>query len=212
MFKKCFNVIILPKVVPEYKDLAKKKIIKASYSIFDKKGYDSTSMDDIAKEVGVSKASLYSYFKSKEEILQITVDHALTEPFIKIFRSGKSVEAFNEYFNNMTVFEGVLHLNFVLTALAFHKENIRMNLIDSYEKKMRALTDFIEIQQKKGAIRQDMESKDVAQFITAVYNDLAMQLIMGVNENKISRSLKNALSLILEEKISKDQKTLNSYF
>jgi len=205
-------VIILPKVVPEYKDLAKKKIIKASYSIFEKKGYHSTSMDDIAREVGVSKASLYSYFKSKEEILQITVDHALTEPFIRIFSNEKSVEAFNEYFNNMTVFEGVLHLNFVLTALAFHKESIRMNLIDSYERKMRVLTNFIETQQKRGAVRQDMESKVIAQFITAIYNDLAMQLIMGVNENKISRSLKTTLSLILEEKISKDQKTLNKYF
>jgi AcrR family transcriptional regulator len=202
----------MPKVVPEYKDLAKKRIIKASYSIFEKKGYHSTSMADIAREVGVSKASLYSYFNSKEDILQVTVDQALTDPFMKIFRDEKTVEAFNEYFHNMTVFEGVLHLNFVLTALAYHNENIRMNLIDAYEKKLKLLTSFIENQQTLGAIRQDIEPKVLAQFLTAIYNDLAMQLIMGINEKKISRSLSSALSLILEKTIDKDQKTLSKYF
>jgi AcrR family transcriptional regulator len=202
----------MPKVVPEYKDLAKKRIIQASYSIFEKKGYHSTSMADIAGEVGVSKASLYSYFKSKEDILQVTVDQALTDPFMKIFHEEKTVEAFNEYFHNMAVFEGVLHLNFVLTALAYHNENIRMNLIDAYEKKSKVLTSFIEDQQSLGAIRQDIEPKVIAQFLTAIYNDLAMQLIMGINEKKISKSLTSALSLILEKKIDKDQKTLSKYF
>ena len=202
----------MPKVVPEYKDLAKKRIIQASYSIFEKKGYHSTSMADIAGEVGVSKASLYSYFKSKEDILQVTVDQALTDPFMKIFHEEKTVEAFNEYFHNMAVFEGVLHLNFVLTALAYHNENIRMNLIDAYEKKSKVLTSFIEDQQSLGAIRQDMEPKVIAQFLTAVYNDLAMQLIMGINDKKISKSLTSALSLILEKKIDKNQKTLSKYF
>ena len=202
----------MPKVVPEYKDLAKKKIIQASYSIFEKKGYHSTSMADIAGEVGVSKASLYSYFKSKEDILQVTVDQALTDPFMKIFHEEKTVEAFNEYFHNMAVFEGVLHLNFVLTALAYHNENIRMNLIDAYEKKSKVLTSFIEDQQSLGAIRQDMGPKVIAQFLTAVYNDLAMQLIMGINDKKISKSLTSALSLILEKKIDKDQETLGKYF
>lgn len=45
----------MPKVVPEYKELAKKKIIDAAYSIFYKKGYHGSTMDDISNEVGVSK-------------------------------------------------------------------------------------------------------------------------------------------------------------
>jgi AcrR family transcriptional regulator len=42
----------MPKVVPEYKELAKKKIIDATYSIFYKKGYHGSTMDDISNEVG----------------------------------------------------------------------------------------------------------------------------------------------------------------
>ena len=60
----------MPKVVPEYKEEAKSKIVEAARIVFAKKGYHDATMDDVAKEVGVSKGALYSYFKSKEDILK----------------------------------------------------------------------------------------------------------------------------------------------
>jgi len=38
--------------------------------IFRQKGYNATSMNDLAKECGLFKGSLYHYFKNKEAILQ----------------------------------------------------------------------------------------------------------------------------------------------
>ncbi len=60
----------MPKVVPEYKEEAKAKIVKAARTVFAKKGYHDATMDDVAKEVGVSKGALYSYFESKEDLLK----------------------------------------------------------------------------------------------------------------------------------------------
>ena len=60
----------MPKVVPEYKEEAKTKIVEAARIVFAKKGYHDSTMDDVAKEVGVSKGALYSYFKSKEDLLK----------------------------------------------------------------------------------------------------------------------------------------------
>jgi TetR/AcrR family transcriptional regulator, cholesterol catabolism regulator len=37
--------------------------------LFAHKGYDATSMREIARELGMNQSSLYHYFKSKEEIL-----------------------------------------------------------------------------------------------------------------------------------------------
>ena len=59
----------MPKVVPEYKEEAKKKIIAAGREVMSKKGYYTTTMDDIAAYVGVSKAALYQYFGSKDELV-----------------------------------------------------------------------------------------------------------------------------------------------
>lgn len=49
-------------------EITKQKILKAALSAFKKKGYSSTSMDMIRDESGVSKATLYNYFPSKEEL------------------------------------------------------------------------------------------------------------------------------------------------
>jgi AcrR family transcriptional regulator len=47
----------------------KHEIVTAAASVFDRDGYGSTSMDDIARTVGIAKPTLYHYFSSKDEIL-----------------------------------------------------------------------------------------------------------------------------------------------
>ncbi|MFW9794815.1 MAG: TetR/AcrR family transcriptional regulator [Candidatus Thorarchaeota archaeon] len=57
-----------PKVSDEYKTMMKEKILLASLSLFSKKGYHETSMDDIVVESGFSKGAIYGYFDSKESL------------------------------------------------------------------------------------------------------------------------------------------------
>ena len=49
-------------------ELKKQIILEEAAKLIDKVGFKNTKMEDIAKKVGFSKASLYSYFKDKEEI------------------------------------------------------------------------------------------------------------------------------------------------
>ncbi len=50
-------------------DDRKREIVTAAATMFDREGYSNTSMDDIAKTVGIAKPTLYHYFRSKDEIL-----------------------------------------------------------------------------------------------------------------------------------------------
>ncbi|HLI84363.1 MAG TPA: TetR/AcrR family transcriptional regulator [Bryobacteraceae bacterium] len=43
-------------------------ILDAARTIFSRKGYAETAVDDVAEEAGVAKGTLYLYFKSKEEL------------------------------------------------------------------------------------------------------------------------------------------------
>ena len=47
----------------------KEKIFEAAVDLFAKKGFDATPMREIAEAVGIKKASLYSHYKSKNEIM-----------------------------------------------------------------------------------------------------------------------------------------------
>lgn len=48
----------------------KEKIIKESTQLFFRFGVRSVSMDDIAKEIGISKKTLYVHFKDKDELIK----------------------------------------------------------------------------------------------------------------------------------------------
>lgn len=51
----------------------RKNISEIAEKLFVEKGIENTSMNDIAKESGYSKASLYVYFKDKEELIAVLV-------------------------------------------------------------------------------------------------------------------------------------------
>ncbi|WP_341241192.1 TetR/AcrR family transcriptional regulator [uncultured Nocardioides sp.] len=57
----------------------RQQVVTLAAGLFDKSGYSSTTMDDIAREVGVAKPTLYHYFPSKDDIL-----HAIHEEFIDL--------------------------------------------------------------------------------------------------------------------------------
>ena len=50
------------------RDQVKEKIGQVAMKCFAKYGLDKTTLDDIAREVGLNKASLYYYYKNKEDI------------------------------------------------------------------------------------------------------------------------------------------------
>ena len=46
-----------------------KKIIDKAWELFAKNGYEETKVEDITKDLGISKGSFYTYFATKEELL-----------------------------------------------------------------------------------------------------------------------------------------------
>lgn len=62
--------------------LKKKRILDAAMECFIHYGYTKTSFQDIAKKAGVSRASLYSYFKDKEDLF-IAMDTRLHDKYEK---------------------------------------------------------------------------------------------------------------------------------
>ena len=63
----------------------RQQILEGAKRVFLKMGFDAASMGAIAKEAGVSKGTLYVYFKSKEELFEAIVEEQRLQEAEQIF-------------------------------------------------------------------------------------------------------------------------------
>jgi AcrR family transcriptional regulator len=56
---------------------SREDILRTAARMFRQGGYDATSMNDLAAELGLSKGALYHHFQSKDEILFHIMNHAM---------------------------------------------------------------------------------------------------------------------------------------
>ena len=59
----------------------RQQIIDAASELFAHSGYHGVTVDAIAQRAGISKGNLYWYFRSKQEIFQLLVDHIVGRVF-----------------------------------------------------------------------------------------------------------------------------------
>ncbi len=60
-------------------DARRKAIVDAAWEVFQASGFERTSMSEISERVGGSKATLYSYFKSKDDLFAAAMEQAVRE-------------------------------------------------------------------------------------------------------------------------------------
>jgi TetR/AcrR family transcriptional regulator, cholesterol catabolism regulator len=56
---------------------SRQEILHTAARLFQQRGYDATSMNDVASALKLSKGGLYHHFQSKDEILFEIMDHAM---------------------------------------------------------------------------------------------------------------------------------------
>src|SRR4051812_29109221 len=58
-------------------DFTRNRVFEVAAEVFHKKGYDNTSMSDVATAAGLTKAGLYHHIDSKERLLYTVLDYGL---------------------------------------------------------------------------------------------------------------------------------------
>ena len=73
----------------EERQMRKERILDGALEVFKSKGLEGATMDEIAQESGFGKATLYYYFKSKEDVFSAILENG----WIKIWESLEPVIA-----------------------------------------------------------------------------------------------------------------------
>jgi len=81
--KRRFNKVIL---IQE----RRAQILDAALKVFSEKGYHKTKVEDISREIGIAKGTIYLYFRSKKRIFLSLIDHIILshmENFIEVIEN-----------------------------------------------------------------------------------------------------------------------------
>jgi len=62
----------------ESREQTRTRILQAAARLFAKKGFDATSVDDVAEAAGFSKGALYYNFASKDDLFEALVEESIT--------------------------------------------------------------------------------------------------------------------------------------
>ena len=190
----------MPKVVPGYKEAAKTRIMEAALDSFLRKGFDASTMDEVAKRVGVSKAAIYRYFRSKDALLE------------ELIRGGQRQlrRLLGEAFEGRTL-EGGLDiliasidqmygkwndLIFEWFAQACRDERLRKLLKEDGEKDIETVTEFLVKLRKKGVLRTRTDPRVLAQIMETAFIGAWIRLAMGHDRADVASSLQNLASLL----------------
>lgn len=56
-------------------------VLRVAVEVFNERGYDGTSMEDLSRRLGIAKSSIYYHVDSKEDLLALALDRALDSLF-----------------------------------------------------------------------------------------------------------------------------------
>lgn len=79
----------------------RQNIMSAAEKLFSEKGFDKTSMDDIAKAAQYSKATLYVYFKNKDEIVNSLTLESMKQLYEHLHEAHKQHSDFFSHYKAM---------------------------------------------------------------------------------------------------------------
>lgn len=160
------------------------KIIKDSRNLFLKYGYKSVTMDDVARELGVSKKTLYQYVSNKAELIEKTLEY-------DVFQMGCWV---NEV--GTSDINAIDHLLLVSRRVNKNFNEFSPSLIFDLQKYYPELFK-LHIEEKKQIVYQNIKTNIQKGIDQGVYrDDLDIDLVAGLYVQKMIAMHNNELNLM----------------
>jgi len=191
----------MPKVVPEYKEEAKSRILDVANKVFAKKGYHEATMDDIARRLGVSKGAIYLYFSSKEDLFEAmckTAPQAFKEILYSSFGDeANPIQSATQFFDKMLKLSASNPgLSFEILSEASRNPGLKRILRQNHEEYERVLTGFLAEGRKRKIVGDNLDTRPLANALIALWNGLETLLVSGLPIDEARRAWLEALKAI----------------
>ena len=139
-------------------------VLTSAEKLFEEKGFETTSMDDIASDLQISKSTLYVYFKSKQLIWDSIVCKYMEQLLEDAKKAAEGKGSFEKRYYKLCFdiadkFEKhPLFYKATLGTISMDMEQeIYKKIYDVGEQTNEAIADFIRSGIKEGVVRKDID-------------------------------------------------------
>src|ERR1700761_6129626 len=166
--------LLSPTPAKTVSDERRETILKVAYAAFLNDGYAATSMSSIAARVGGSKATLYYYFPSKEELFLAVIDEKCRDAHAVIADVLADAGDFQEALRNLTdtLIRMILEDDRIAIRRLITAESARFSELGrgfyacGREKGIETLTEFFEDAQRAGTLNPAPPKDMVLTFVS----------------------------------------------
>jgi AcrR family transcriptional regulator len=190
---------------PDVSDERKSQILNAAENVFTRKGFDLARMDDIAEETGLSKGTLYLYFKSKDDLIIAILDRIFQGMFKQLdARKGverSATEAINQFteeaIRDYKKMVRLMPVAYEFLALAFRNKTVQKALSLYFRRFMDVLVPIIQRGIDTGEFRQ-VNAEDMAIAASAIYEGTVLLWVYDNELVDLERHIRSGITLLLE--------------
>ncbi|HBX23111.1 MAG TPA: TetR/AcrR family transcriptional regulator [Desulfotomaculum sp.] len=185
------------------KERTRKAIIGTALTLFARQGFDSTSMEQIAQEADIAKATLYNYFPNKEAIISGYMRETVRENETEINRiicekpdTRSRLTAFltqmhswNEANRELVRMYSSIKLNELVTSPA--ENGKRSGNLEQ------VLARILQLGREAGEIRNDMPVEILALYLKVMYLVPFINWLSGTNPSEQDKQFVEMVELFL---------------
>lgn len=139
-------------------------IMKAAIRVFSEHGFDGAKMEDIAKEAGIGKGTVYEYFTSKEQLFEEILKFSVEKFSLGLKESIDKGETIEKKILNCSRFNAEFlnnHLDIVHIAMQVKmlSKEIRIHLMAVQAVILEHYKEMVKVAKVKGEVRADLDEE-----------------------------------------------------
>jgi AcrR family transcriptional regulator len=170
---------------PDLSAVRKNQILDAAMTVFARSGFHEARMDDIVQESGLSKGTLYWYFKSKEEIITaisqrlFATDIEQVESLLKAEGtvSERLQQLMRDRVQGLQEMSGVVAILVEFYAVALHQDDVRQFIKSYFQNFHELLIALIQQGIERGEFRP-VDALAAATALDAVFEGLIVRWLI----------------------------------
>lgn len=180
------------------------QILEAASNVFARLGFSKARMDDIAQETGLSKGTLYLYFKSKDAIISAILESMITRELARARQIQQGDSSAEEKLVSMCEIlvkdlkrmQPLLSLYFEFVALSLRRKKVKEVIREVFQSFMEIFIPVFEQGIETGDFRM-MNPKSAAIATASILEGTVLLWVYDPQMVNIEKNIKESLQLLI---------------